>query len=90
MEKNSTYCIKKGCSSTLCVEEEFVLTLTKLRWFPVEGIQCVGRASERKKITADSGIYKLPESGAFVMADRSFELNDDLSDLPGVSINIPC
>ena len=45
-----------------------------------------GRVSDRKN-TADSGIYKLLEPGDSVMADRGFELDDDLPE--GVSLNIP-
>ena len=45
-----------------------------------------GRTSD-KKLTLDSGIYKLLEPGDSVMADRGFEIEDDLPD--NVSLNIP-
>ena len=45
-----------------------------------------GRVCDRK-ITAGSGIYTLLEPGDSVMADRGFELDDDLPE--GVSLNIP-
>ncbi len=45
-----------------------------------------GRFSDRK-ITAHSGIYDLLEEGDSIMADRGFELDDDLPQ--GVKLNIP-
>ncbi|XP_057299245.1 uncharacterized protein LOC130629884 [Hydractinia symbiolongicarpus] len=45
-----------------------------------------GRFSD-KRITKDSGIYDLLEPGDSVMADRGFELEEDLPD--GVTLNIP-
>lgn len=45
-----------------------------------------GRFSD-KKITLESGIYGLLESGDSIMADRGFDLQDDLPE--GVSLNIP-
>jgi len=45
-----------------------------------------GRFSDRK-ITAHSGIYNLLEEGDSIMADRGFELDDDLP--KGVTLNIP-
>ena len=45
-----------------------------------------GRTSD-KKLTLDSGIYKLLEPGDSVMTDRGFEIEDDLPD--NVSLNIP-
>lgn len=46
----------------------------------------IGRSSDRK-ITSDCGIYDLLESGDSIMADRGFELYEDLP--PGVTLNIP-
>ena len=45
-----------------------------------------GRVSD-KKITKDCGILKLLEPGDQVMADRGFDLEDDLP--AGVKLNIP-
>ena len=45
-----------------------------------------GRVSD-KKITKDCGILKLLEPGDQVMADRGFDLEDDLP--AGVTLNIP-
>ena len=45
-----------------------------------------GRFSDQK-ITAHSGIYDLLEEGDSIMADRGFELDDDLPQ--GVKLNIP-
>jgi len=45
-----------------------------------------GRFSD-KKITKDSGIYSLLQSGDSIMADRGFDLDDDLPE--GVLLNIP-
>ena len=45
-----------------------------------------GRISD-KKITSNSGIYDLLENGDSIMADRGFDLDDDLP--AGVSLNIP-
>jgi hypothetical protein len=40
-----------------------------------------------KQLTNDCGILKLLEPGDEVMADRGFEIENDLP--PGVSLNIP-
>ncbi|XP_057290827.1 uncharacterized protein LOC130613510 [Hydractinia symbiolongicarpus] len=45
-----------------------------------------GRFSD-KKITKNSGIYNLLQNGDSVMADRGFELDDDLPE--GIPLNIP-
>ena len=45
-----------------------------------------GRVSD-KKATKECGIYDLLQTGDSVMADRGFDIDDDLP--PGVSLNIP-
>ena len=46
----------------------------------------VGRTSD-KKATLEFGIYKLLEEGDSIMADKGFQIEDDLP--KGVNLNIP-